>query len=90
MNQPEFTALQVTVLVRTEPDKGQPVQTFFDGASFQYQLQDVLGQRMKELLKAEGLEFEEVIISLDAPAQKARHARTKSSLLDRLFGGKQG
>lgn len=87
MNQPEFTALQVTVLVRTEPGKGQPVQTFFDAVPFQYQLQDVLGQKMKELLKAEGLEFEEVIISLDTPAHKAGHKRTKSSLMGRLFGG---
>lgn len=88
MSQPEFTALQVTVLVRTEPGKGHLVQTYFDDVSFQYQLQDVLGQKMKELLRAEGLDFEEVIISLDAPAQKAGHTRTKSSLMGRLFGEK--
>ncbi len=87
MSQPEFTALQVTVLVRTEEGKGQPVQAFFDDVPFQYQLQDVLGQKMKELLRAEGLEFEEVIISMDAPAQKAGHKRTKSSIMERLFGG---
>ena len=72
--------------MRTEPGKGQHIKEFFDTVLFQYELQDILGEKVKQGLIAESLEFEEVIISLDAPAQKAKKTRSKSSLMGRLFG----
>jgi hypothetical protein len=87
MNQQEFTALRVMVLVRTQKGGGPEVQAFFDSVPFQYQLQDAMGNLVKESLKAAELEFEEVIISMDAPAEKAKKVQKKSSLLGRLFGG---
>ena len=86
MENHEFTAMQVTILVRTRPGGGGPVSEFFDSVPFQYQMQDMLGRHMKSILKEAGLDFEEVIVSLDQPAQKAERIRTKSGLLRRLFG----
>jgi hypothetical protein len=86
MENHEFTAMQVTILVRTQPGGGQPVTEFFDSVNFQYQMQDMLGSHMKIALKEGGLDFEEVIVSLDNPAQKAERIRTKSGLIRRLFG----
>ena len=86
MNKQEFSALQVMVLVRTQPDGGQAVREYLDSVSFQYELQDTLGNLMKEKLSLADVDFNEVIISLDAPAQKARKIRKKSSFVGRLFG----
>jgi hypothetical protein len=86
MNQPEFTAMQVTVLVRTSPGGGLQVKELFDSVPFQYQLQDALGTSMKERLRTAEVDFEEVIISLDTPAQKAKRVHQKASLMGRLFG----
>ena len=71
MNQPEFTALQVTVLVRTQKGGQVAVKEFFDSVPFQYQLQGSLAMMTKAQLSAGDVDFEEVIISLDAPAAKA-------------------
>ena len=87
MHEPEFTALQVTVLVRTQPGRGQSVKEFLNSVPFQYQLQDKLAAEIKQQLNLEGIEFDEVIVSLDVPAERARRARSKSSLMHRLFGG---
>lgn len=86
MDQHEFMALRVTVLVRTKPGNGQPVKSFFDSVPFQYQLQDRIGDLVKAALRQAELDFEEVMISLDAPAEKAEKIQKKSSLLGRLFG----
>ncbi len=86
MNQPEFTALQVTVLVRTQEGGVPNVQDFFNDVSFQYQIQDNLGKLLKEQLKTAEVGFEEVIISLDNPAERAKRVRAKLSLMERLFG----
>jgi len=86
VDQHEFMALRVTVLVRTKPGNGQPVKSFFDSVPFQYQLQDRIGDLVKAALRQAELDFEEVMISLDAPAEKAEKIQKKSSLLGRLFG----
>ncbi len=86
MDQHEFTALQVTILVRTQKGSGPQVKAFFDSAPFQYQAQDALGSLVKDQLKKGEVDFEEVIISLDAPAEKAKKVRTKSSIMGRLLG----
>lgn len=86
MDQHEFMALRVTVLVRTKPGAEQPIKTFFDSVPFQYQLQDRIGDLVKAELRQAELDFEEVMISLDAPAEKAEKIQKKSSLLGRLFG----
>jgi len=86
MEQHEFTALQVTVLVRTQQGAGQQVKEFFDSVKFQYDMQDTLGKLMKEQLKSGEVDFHEVIISLDNPAERAKGVRTKSSIMRRLLG----
>jgi len=86
MEKPEFTAIQVTVLVRTHKGGSPKVKTFIDSVPFQYQLQDALGSLVKEQLRAGEVDFEEVIISLDTPAEKAKRVRSKSSFMNRLLG----
>lgn len=86
MEQQEFTALQVVVVVRTHTGGGQAVREFFDSAPFQYQFQDSLGQLVKGQLKSGEVDFNEVIISFDAPAARAKSVQKKSSALKRLFG----
>ena len=86
MEQHEFTALQVTVLVRSQKGDGRQVKEFFDSVPFQYQIQDALARLMKDRLRQGEVDFQEVIISLDAPAAKAKKVRPKSSLMGRLWG----
>ena len=87
MEQQEFTALQVMVLVRTHQGGGQDVRTFFDSPQFQYQFQDAMGRLTKQQLVEGEVEFNEVIISFDAPAEKAKKVQKKSSFIGRIFGG---
>ena len=87
MEKQEYTALQVMVLVRSQPGEGQEIKTLFDSVPFQYQLQDTLGDLIKQQLSEAKLAFSEVIISLDSPAQKAEKVQKKSSFMSRLFGG---
>ncbi len=82
----EFTALQVTVLVRTEQGAGGSVKEFFNSTPFQYQMQDALGTLLKDQLKKGEVNFNEVIISMDSPAEKAKMLNSKPSLIGRLFG----
>lgn len=86
MDQHEFIALQATALIRTPQGNGRPVEEFFNTTAFQYQLQDALGKLIKAQLKQAEVDFEEVIISLDNPAEKAKRLRSKSSVMERLFG----
>lgn len=83
----EFTAYQVTILVRTQLGGSNSVKAFFDSVPFQYRMQDTLGSSLKEQLKEADVDFEEVIITMDAPAAKAKKVEKKSSLMGRLFGG---
>ncbi|MCB9101481.1 MAG: hypothetical protein H6632_18225 [Anaerolineales bacterium] len=85
--QHEFMAYQITILVRTHLGGSESVKAFFDSVPFQYKMQDTLGSSLKEQLKAADVEFEEVIITMDAPAAKAKKVEKKNSLMGRLFGG---
>ena len=85
--QHEFTAYQVTILVKTPLGGGDKAKEFFDSVPFQYTMQDTLGSLLKEQLSASEVDFEEVIITMDAPAAQAKKVEKKSSLLGRLFGG---
>jgi hypothetical protein len=87
MEKQEYTALQVMILVRSQPGEDQEIKAFFDSVPFQYQLQDTLGDLIKQQLKEAKLNFNEVIISLDSPAEKAEKVQKKSSFVSRLFGG---
>lgn len=86
MTQPEFTALQITVLVRTPVGAGARVKAHFDSVPGQYHLQDEVGRLLKAQLVEAEVDFEEVIISIDNPAERAKRVRSKSSLMDRLLG----
>jgi hypothetical protein len=91
MEQPEFTALQVTVFVRTRPGEAPPVQEFLNSVSFEAQMQEQVSQWIAQSLKEAGQSFEEIIVDLHTPATKAKttgQADKKSSPLARLFGKK--
>lgn len=91
MQQPEFTALQVTLFIRTRPGESLPVQEFLNSVSFESEIQETAGQWIEHKLKEAGLSFEEIIIDLHTPATKAQetgNAGKKSSPLARLFGKK--
>jgi hypothetical protein len=91
MQQPEFTALQVTVFVRTRPGESQPLQEFLNSVSFEAEIQETASQWIEHKLKEAGLSFEEIIIDLHTPATKAKetgNASKKSSPIARLFGKK--
>ncbi len=91
MEQPEYTALQVTVFIRTKPGESQPVQEFLNSVPFEAQMQENVSQWIEQSLKEAGLSFEEIIIDLHTPATKAKatgNADKKSSPLARLFGKK--
>lgn len=89
MEKSEFTALQVTVFIRTRPGESQPVQTFLNSVSFEAQMQEDLSNFFEKNLKSAELSFEEIIVDLHTPAVKAQatgKAEKKSSPLARLFG----
>ena len=72
MNPQEFTALRVTVLVRSDKGRALDIKKHFNSIPFQYQMQDALGDLIKANLKEAEMDFAEVIISLDAPAETAK------------------
>ncbi len=85
MEQPEFTALQVTIFIRTQPGEAAAMQQFLNSVPFEAQMQENLSHLVEQSLKSEGLRFEEVIIDLSVPAMKAKDTK-KSSPIARLFG----
>lgn len=89
MEQPEFTALQVTVFIRTRPGESQPMQALLNSVSFESQMQENLSNLIEQRLKSAELSFEEIIIDLHPPAVKAQatgKVEKKFSPLARLFG----
>jgi hypothetical protein len=87
MEQPEYTALQVTVFIRTRPGQATPAQEFLHTVSFEAGMQETLSTWLEEQLRLAGLAFEEIIIDLNVPAAKAQSTQAKkSSPLGRLFG----
>lgn len=85
MEQPEFTALQVTIFIRTMLGESVPMQQFLNSVPFEAQLQENLSNLIEQSLKSEGLRFEEIIIDLNVPAGKAKETK-KASPIARLFG----
>lgn len=91
MEQPEFTALQITVFVRTRSGESLPVQEFLNSVPFEAQMQEQVSVWIEQSLKEAGLFFEEIIVDLHTPAVKAKasgQADKKASPLARLFGKK--
>jgi hypothetical protein len=94
MYKPEFVALQVSVLIRSDEVRSRDIQVFLDSVEFKADMQEELAGFIQENLRANKVSFDEVIISLDKPPQKAKPAEPgqssgrKSSGLARLFGKK--
>jgi hypothetical protein len=94
MYKPEFVALQVSVLIRSDQEASGAIQTYLDSVAFKADMQEKLAGFIQENLNAHNVSFDEVIISLDNPPQKAkpsepgRSSESKSSGLTRLFGKK--
>jgi hypothetical protein len=89
MDPQEFTALRVTILVRSDQGDALDIKKHFNSIPFQYQMQDALGNLIKANLREAGIRFSEVIIDLDSSAETAKKVEPpkRSSLLWRLFGG---
>ena len=85
MNPQEFTALRVTVLVRSDKGRVLDIKNHFNSIPFQYQMQDALGDLIKANLRETRVDFTEVIISLDTPAEIAKMVSSLKSL--RCWGG---
>lgn len=92
METPDFVALQVTMLVRSHPAHSKDVTLFLDSVEFKGEMQEKLATALQESLREYKIPFEEVIISLDRPAETVQSGgKTKSSEKKsgwgRLFGG---
>ena len=92
MINPEFVALQVSVLIRSDQVKSLAIQEFMDTVEFKAGMQEDLARLIQENLRTNNVPFDEVIISLDKPPQRARPVersrspKDKPSRLGRLFG----
>ncbi len=92
MNRPEFTGLQVSVLIRSDKMQSGDVLAFLESIEFKYEMQEKLANLIQESLRANNVPFHEVIISLDRPPERAepveqsKSSAPKASLLGRLFG----
>ena len=94
MYKPEFVALQVTVLVRSDESKSLDIQEFMDSVEFKAEMQGQLAGLIQENLRANNVPFDEIIITLDRPPQRAKPVESpqsssrQPSRLARLFGKK--
>ncbi len=93
MNRPEFVALQVSVLIRGDETKVNAIQAFLESVEFKYEMQEELGRLIQNSLRNSNVPFDEVIISLDKPPERAKpiertRSSDKPSVLARLFGRK--
>lgn len=91
MQTPNFVALQATILVRNNPAQSKDVEIFLDSLAFKAEMQEKLAIFIQESLREHKVPFEEVIISLDRPAETVQSGgkpKSKSSGLGRLFGRK--
>jgi len=94
MYKPEFVALQLSILVRSEASRSMDIQEFMDSVPFKAEVQEQLAGLIQETLRANNVPFDEIIITLDRPAQRAkpvesaRSSPDKPSKLARLFGKK--
>ena len=91
MQTPDFVALQVTMLIRSHPAKSKDVELFLDSTEFKGAMQEKLALFLQESLRDYKIPFEEVIISLDRPAETVQSGgkpkSDKKSGWGRLFGG---
>ena len=91
---PEFVALQVSILVRSDDVKSRDIQEFMDSVEFKAEMQEKLASLIQDNFRANNVSFDEVIITLDKPPQRAkpveptRSSAGKPSKLARLFGKK--
>ena len=94
MYQPEFVALQLSILVRSDASRSLDVQEFMDSVPFKAEIQEQLARLIRENLRANNVPCDEVIITLDRPPQRAKPVEStqsspdKPSKLARLFGKK--
>lgn len=94
MYKPEFVALQISILVRSEASRSPDVQEFMDSIPFKAEMQEQLAGLIQETLRANNVPFDEIIVTLDRPPQRAkpvesaRSSAEKPSMLARLFGRK--
>jgi hypothetical protein len=94
MYRPEFVALQLSILVRSEASRSLDVQEFMDSVPFKAEMQERLAGLIQETLQANNVPFDEIIITLDRPPQRAKPVEApkssadKPSKLARLFGKK--
>ena len=94
MYKPEFVALQISILVRSEASRSLDVQEFMDSVSFKAEMQEQLAGLVQETLRANKVPFDEIIVTLDRPPQRAKpveaskSSANKPSKLARLFGRK--
>lgn len=92
METPDFVALQVTMLVRSQPTQSKDVALFLDSVEFKGEMQEKLATFLQESMREYKIPFEEVIISLDRPAETVQSggkpkSAAKKSGWGRLFGG---
>ena len=92
MQTPDFVALQATMLVRSNPAHSKDVELFLDSLEFKGEMQEKLAKFLQESLHDYKIPFEEVIISLDRPAETVQSggkskSSGKKSGWGRLFGG---
>ncbi len=92
MHTPDFFALQVTMLVRSTPAQSKEVELFLDSVEFKGAMQEKLATFLQDSMRDYKIPFEEVIISLDRPAEKVQtgdptKSPKKKSGWGRLFGG---
>ncbi len=91
MNRPEFTGLQVSVLIRSDKMQSGDILAFLESLEFKHEMQENLANLIQDSLRANKVPFHEVIISLDRPPVRAepierKSSTPKASLLGRLFG----
>ena len=91
---PEFVALQITVLIRSDAAKSRDIQDFMDAVEFKADMQEKLASLIQSNFRANNVLFDEVIISLDKPPQRAKPVEStpasagNPSKLARLLGKK--
>ncbi len=94
MYKPEFVALQASILIRSDQVASRDIQAFLETVEFKSEMQHHLATLVQDILRANKVSFDEVIISLDRPPERAkpteavRPSSDKPSLLERLLGRK--
>ena len=64
MYKPEFVALQISILVRSEASRSLDIQEFMDSVPFKAEMQEQLAGLLQETLRANNVPFDEIIVTL--------------------------